>query len=65
MPIDKIDLHLDVDLIFACSMKDIKKKCSDTARGNIGRNRNENNITEKRIFPGYRWKKYRSEILIS
>lgn len=45
MPIDKIDLKLDVDLIFACSMKDIKKKCSDTVRGNVGSNRNENNIT--------------------
>lgn len=45
MPIDKIDLQLDVDLIFACSMKDIEKKCSDTVRGNVGRNRNENNIT--------------------
>lgn len=45
MPIDKIDLKLDVDLIFACSMKDIKKKFSDTVRGNVGRNRNENNIT--------------------
>lgn len=45
MPFDKIDLQLDVDLIFACSMKDIKNKCSDTVRGNAGSNRNENNIT--------------------
>lgn len=44
MFIDKIDLKLDVDLIFVCSMKDIKKKFLDIVRGNVGCNRNENNI---------------------